>query len=225
MRTKVAIVAGIGIVVLSTASAIASPSERPTDDTASSAEDTQATASPVEATPTERSTPTERPSPTDVPTPTERPTPPPTPTPTERPTPPPTPAPTVNTGNVAFLAFAGHVTDTSPDLIAGMNHVATDASALDVDALQISSVDLWLSLGEEVDWLDQNPPEPCFAPLHAEYKEAIEVLYEALDLVSDGALYYDADLLSAGADLMAEGTVLVDEASGMIESAGATCGV
>ncbi|MEX1278802.1 MAG: hypothetical protein WEI16_07100 [Chloroflexota bacterium] len=129
-----------------------------------------------------------------------------------------------NTGAIGFQRFATHVAVTAPSFVDGMTAVATDASYLDLAALVGSSVDLWVALGNEASWLDNNPPEACFASLHAKYSEAIDMLYEALDLISDGAIYSDPDMLSQGASLMTVGSRLITDATALIESAGAACG-
>ena len=168
---------------------------------------------------TDASVPIPTPRPTPVPTPV------PTPRPTPRPTPQPTPAPTVNTAGPALQAYAAHLSVSTAVIVDGMNQVAQDASNLDIVALQTSSVDLWLVLGEEVDWLSGHTPHPCYAALHAKYSEAVDVLYDALDLISDGAIYYDADLLNAGSARMTEGTALINEATAMIPQAQTACGL
>lgn len=129
-----------------------------------------------------------------------------------------------NTGALGFLLFAAHVGESGQAIAAGLNEVAADASSLDIDALTGSSIDLWIALGDEADWLDNNPPEACFASLHARYSEGIDMLYEALDLISDGAIFSDPDMLNQGATLMTEGSAIITEAAGLIESAGAACG-
>jgi hypothetical protein len=130
-----------------------------------------------------------------------------------------------NTGALGFQLFAAHVAESAPAIADGMTLVATDAGNLDVAALSNSSVDLWIALGNEASWMDENPPEACFATLHAKYSEGIDVLYEALDQISDGAIYSDVDLLTQGSSLMTEGSALITDATALIPSASAACGV
>ena len=61
--------------------------------------------------------------------------------------------------------------------------------------------------------------------LDAAYSGAIDTLYEALDLISDGALYYDADLLTAGTALMIEGSDAINGVTAMVPAAQVACGL
>jgi hypothetical protein len=147
-----------------------------------------------------------------------------TPAPTPRRTPRPTPEATVNLDGLAFQAYLAHVTSVGDELVAGMEQVGADATNLDVPALTSSSIDLWVDLGTEVDWLEANPPEPCFAELHGKWSDAVGTLYEALDQISDGAIYQDPELLDTGTTLMMEGNSLVDDATELTAPAAANCG-
>ena len=161
-----------------------------------------------------------------LPEPTPRPTPlPATPRPTAKPTPVPTARPTTNTGGPALVAYSEHLAVSAMFIGDGLTQVSEDASNFDIVALQGSSVDLWILLGDEVAWLADYTPHSCFADLHAAYSGAIDTLYEALDLISDGALYYDADLLTAGTALMIEGSDAINGVTEMVPAAQVACGL
>lgn len=147
----------------------------------------------------------------------------PTPDPTTPPTPEPTPAPTDNAAAAALTSYAAHVAVSSTVIGEGLATVAEDAGNLDIEALQLSSVDLWLQIGDEVDWLAGHTAHPCYATLHERYTGAIDVLYDALDLISDGALGYDVDLLEQGADRMLEGSDLITAIPPIVETAREAC--
>jgi hypothetical protein len=141
------------------------------------------------------------------------------PTPTARRTPAPTPHP----GERAFKEFVKHITPTSAVIVAGMENVAADATRVDVEALQNSSINLWLVLGEEVQWIEDNPPRRCYQDLHSAYTDAITTLHDALDVISDGAIHSDPDLLNEGSETMSTGNRLIDDATKLIGPANRAC--
>lgn len=137
----------------------------------------------------------------------------------------PTPEATTNSGALALGLFSLHVQDSSSDIAAGLQAVSDDATALDIDALVDSSVDLWVDLGVEVDWLAANPPHPCYADLHAAYTQAISEMHHALDVISDAAIYEDVDLMDEGAALMIAANDSINGATAHMESAATACGL
>jgi hypothetical protein len=143
----------------------------------------------------------------------------PEPTPMARRTPPPTP----DAGERAFKEFVEHVTPMSAAIVAGMENVAADATRVDVEALQNSSIYLWLVLGEEIQWIEVNPPKPCFRDLHSAYTDAITTLHDALDVISDGAINRDPDLLNQGSETMSTGDRLIQDATALIRPANRAC--
>jgi hypothetical protein len=224
-RQQVGIAAG-GVLALAIIGAV---SGNPDDEVDAVANATTATSATATASPDA----TRSPRPIRTPEPTERPTAsprPPTPEPTPRPptpepTPRPTPVPTANAGADALSGYSAHVAVSSIVIADGLGQVAEDAGNMDMLALQDSSLDLWFVLGDEVAWLAAHTPHQCYASLHASYSEAIDVLYDALDLISDGALYYDIELLNAGAARMTEGNALINGIPPMVEDAAAACGL
>ena len=94
---------------------------------------------------------------------------------------------------------------------------------VDVEALQNSSIDLWLVLGEEVQWIEINPPKPCYRDLHSAYTDAITTLHDALDVISDGAINRDPDLLNQGSETMSTGNRLIQDATALIRPANRAC--
>jgi hypothetical protein len=134
-----------------------------------------------------------------------------------------TPAPTPDAGERAFKEFVEHVSPMSAVIVAGMENVAADATRLDIEALQTSSIDLWLALGEEVQWIGVHPPKPCYRELHSGYTDAITTLRHALDLISDGAINRDPDRLNQGAETMSTGNRLLNDATALIRPANRAC--
>jgi hypothetical protein len=145
------------------------------------------------------------------------------PTPKPTPTARPTPVPTLKAGERAFKEFVEHVTPRSAVIVAGMENVAGDATRLDIEALQTSSIDLWLVLSEEVRWIEVNPPKPCYRNLHSAYTDAITSLHDALDLISDGAINRDPDLLNQGSETMSTGNRLLNDATALVRPANRAC--
>lgn len=136
----------------------------------------------------------------------------------------PTPTATPDSGTVSMLLFTSHVARTSQEIAQGLQEVGDDATALDIDALTTSSVALWVRLGDEVDWLAANPPEACYVEYHADYSETIGALHHALDLISDGAIYQDVDLLNEGTAAMTAANAGINELADNVEAASAACG-
>jgi hypothetical protein len=134
-----------------------------------------------------------------------------------------TPSPTPDAGERAFKEFVEHVSPTSAVIIAGMENVAADATRLDIEALQTSSINLWLALGEEVQWIGVHPPKPCYRDLHSGYTDAITTLHHALDLISDGALNRDPDRINQGAETMTTGNRLLNDATALIRPTNRAC--
>jgi hypothetical protein len=143
----------------------------------------------------------------------------PNPTPTARRTPSPTP----DTGQRAFKEFVEHVTRKHAVIVAGMESVDAAAGRVDVEALQRSSIDLWLVLGEEVQWMEDNPPKRCYRDAHSAYADAITTLHDALDVISDGALDRNPDVLNRGSKNMITGNRLINDAAALIRPANRAC--
>jgi len=134
-----------------------------------------------------------------------------------------TSAPTPDAGERAFKEFVQHVSPMSAVIVAGMENVAADATRLDIEALQTSSLNLWLALGEEAQWIQVNPPKPCYRDLHSAYTDAITTLHHALDLISDGAIDRDPDRLDQGAETMTTGNRLLSDATALIRPSNRAC--
>jgi hypothetical protein len=149
--------------------------------------------------------------------------------PMPNPTPNPTPtarrprSPTPDSGQRAFKEFVEHVTRKHAVIVDGMESVDAAATRVDVEALQRSSIDLWLVLGEEVQWMEDNPPKRCYRDAHSAYADAITTLHDALDVISDGALDRNPDVLNRGSKNMITGNRLIDDATALIRPANRAC--
>lgn len=172
--------------------------------------ETLRTASPTS---TEKATPEPTQKPTAEPTP--RATPVPTRQPTPKPTPRPTPAPTPNANLADFTA---HVLGATGTLVADMEAITDASGDADIQGVIDAAIDLWIHAGEEVTWAEANPPDACYASVHAEWLAAMRLYEEAGDVISDGWIYMDLDLVEQGVAAMQAGAEALDRATTAIES-------
>ena len=112
-----------------------------------------------------------------------------------------------------------------PVMVDGLDAVSTAALNGDIDAVADTSIDLWIALGNEVRWLNANPAAACYTSTHSVYSEAIDLLHESMDQISDGALYYDVDLINSGTELMLLGNAKLSQATAGVPASTVACGL
>lgn len=144
--------------------------------------------------------------------------------PTVAPTPEPTPVPTINGGAVAAIAFGEHVTPVIDDIVADLEAITAGAGDGDISAVTDAAIDLWIDAGNEVAWLEANPPDACFAEAHSTWLDAMREYEEAGDLISDGWILSDMSLVEEGMEAMDRGTEAVNRASAAVSNIAANCG-
>lgn len=146
-----------------------------------------------------------------------------TPEATERETPEPTRRPTPEpVSNAGWMEFLAHGLEYADSFVADSEALTAAANDFDMEGVTDASIEMWVNLGEEVRWLDDHPPDPCFADAHAAYRHAISSYHHALDVLSDGAIASDFDLITEGTELMEEATEYLNEARVVME--GTVCG-
>lgn len=144
---------------------------------------------------------------------------------TPEPTIEPTPEPTPDRGAAAYGEFSDHVLNATDWMMSGLGRLGRASDQGDLAKVGSVSVDLWIKFGNEVEWLSRHQPEPCYREQYRVYRNAMIQYERSMDLISDGAIYFDADAITRGGKAMQRGTDLIGEATDMVLADGAGCGL
>lgn len=119
----------------------------------------------------------------------------------------------------SLTEFADHAGDFMLDTLLPISEDLEDATAAyDLEAIKDGAIDMWIVSGDELDWIDAHPPQACYAELHATYREGVYAEERAGDLMSDGVIYMDPDLMNEAVEYIEEATARFEETTALTET-------
>jgi len=115
------------------------------------------------------------------------------------------------TGWEDFLNWAIPVSEDGTSI---MDDMTADSEAQDLDALAIDSGRLYDWANESNDWLAANPPQACYASIHATEGLVFDHLGKAGALLKDGVTVAK---LKASSSEITQGTAAIKKATALIK--------
>jgi hypothetical protein len=131
-----------------------------------------------------------------TPEPTPEPTVAPTPRPTPRPTPKPTPKP--DTGSVQWLGLLNLMIGHTQSIMDDLDAVSRATDRYDIDAVIDTTVALWINAGDAADEIGAYPTHACYEEVQRLSVASFRGVEEAADIISDGWIYMDMDMVEVG---------------------------
>ena len=118
--------------------------------------------------------------------------------PTASPTARATPEPTINAGAEEYRAFLIHLKDRPAQFLASYDAIEEAVVASDYAAVATAAGILEVTANNEIVWLDENPPAPCYGEVHRLHRATAQTAADAGHNLMTGATDLDFALLQKG---------------------------